>query len=485
MACFADLSPEAKKELWAILALRHARGIGPRRAKSLIEYFESPLNAVEAGLASSTAWSVLKSIPHDAALAFAAEEWRSGAKAEWAAIQRHAGPLLLWTDACYPETLRHIPDPPLLFYYKGDASLLRGPAVAVVGARKCTHEGVAVSAFFSRGLSRAGVTIVSGMARGIDRVAHLAGLEGPGRSIAVMGTGIDIAYPSCNADLYALLSEHGLILSEFAPGTSAMASHFPVRNRLISGLSQGVLVVEAAGRSGSLITARLALEQNKDVFAVPGHTMASVSEGCRELIRLGAKAVFNADDILHELAPLLALEARKALEKRQQEHVKKKKNAPARQTAQEDHTQALFHSETVLPEGSLPWIVEPARTREKKRKRDLGDAAPPTISHVRTNAFSLPISPEHPGNQTAVSLPEVSSVPLPDLRQPPPPSSRPLAPLTAEESRVMTGLSSQRMHIDSLAASLNMDVAMLSSLLTMLEVRGLVRRAPGMLYSLP
>ena len=482
MACFTELSPDARKELWATLALRHARDIGALRAKRLAEHFGSALAAVEAGLSSPRAWAILKNIPQRATLDFIAGSWRARAAAEWTAVQQHDCSFLLWTDERYPDALRQIADAPLLLYYKGDLSLLRGPAMAVVGARRCTREGVAVSAFFARDLSKAGVTVVSGMALGIDRAAHLAGMEGPGKSIAVLGTGIDLCYPPPNRDLYDLLGEQGLLLSEFPPGAGALAPHFPVRNRLISGLSQGVLVVEAANRSGSLITARLALEQNRDVFAVPGHTMASVSAGCRELIRIGAKAVFNADDILHELAPLLALEAQKALEQRRRELRKKK--SPAREPANDDYTDMQNSTEAVLPQGSLPWIAgsSPATSAvpERSQAGDMRQAyAEGDVSRQPSRrAVPVPDLGEPPADGTSAARPEVRAESR-SRNRPAPPA------LSHEESRIMAGLSSRQTHIDALALTLDMDVSRLSGLLTMLEVRGLVRRAPGMLYSLP
>jgi DNA processing protein len=460
---FADLSASARKELWAVLALRHARGIGVRRAQRLADHFGSALHAVEHGLSSPKAWASLPGIPPDAAGDFAAGSWRDGAAKEWRAIQDLACAFLLRSDAEYPEPLRHIADPPLLLYCKGDLSLLRGPAVAVVGARQCTREGVAVSAFFSRGLSRAGVSVISGMARGIDRSAHLAGMEGPGRSIAVLGTGIDVCYPLCNRDLYDLLGARGLLLSELPPGAGALSAHFPVRNRLISGLSQGVLVVEAADRSGSLITARIALEQNRDVFAVPGHTMAEVSAGCRRLIRLGAKAVFNADDILWDLAPLLTLEARDALDKRrkQEEEQGGAERAP--------RLRAVSSAETVLPRGDLPRIAEAPRPDGKngiprKRARGKKTASRPGL---------LPATPSPAPEETPPAHgPAKTRAPLPPG-------------LSPDECRVMAGLSADDAHIDALAQGLDMDIAKLSGILAVLEVRGLVRRAPGMRYALP
>lgn len=461
VSTFASLSPFAKNELWATLALRHAYGIGPRRAKRLVEAYGSVFQAVEAGLASPSGWVEKRLVPKNTAGRFLSGGWRDAAKLEWGALKVSGCSFLLWSDARYPASLREIDDPPLLLYYKGDPALLHGPAVGVVGARNCTREGIAVSAFFSRNLSKAGVAVISGMAKGIDRAAHLAGLEGAGRSIAVLGTGVDVAYPACNADIYNLLSRQGLVLSEFAPGTGPSASHFPIRNRLISGLSRGVLVVEAAGRSGSLITARLALEQNRDVFAVPGHTTAAVSEGCRELIRRGAKPVFNADDVLLELAPALTLEAQKALLARQEEARRQSAKVRARagrsgvpaETADAVAEQAV----TVLPECGLPWAA-PVRASAKASpgKPSSGDR------------------PRLAGPSATPAAPTVPAGPLP----------RPAAP-APDECRVLDALQGAAVHIDAISRLLDMDVAQLSGLLTLLEVRGLVRRAPGMVYSLP
>lgn len=353
MAVFADLSPPAQNELWAVLALRHAEGVGPLRAKRLSGAFGSPLAAVAKGLADPCAWKGL--VPAPAARAFTAGAWRPGAKREWEALQRGCFVFLLQTDPDFPDSVRDLDDAPLLLYCRGDLSLLRGPAVAVVGSRACTREGIALTAYLARDLSKGGVTVISGMAKGIDRAAHLAAMEGPGSTIAVLGTGVDVPYPPVNNDVYALIGEKGLLLSEFAPGVTARPAHFPIRNRLISGLSQGVVVVQAAGRSGSLITARLALEQNRTVFAAPGHPFSAESAGCHELIRKGAIPVFKADDILVDLAPLLTLEARKALEKRRMDEAARQK-APARDRRKEPHETALREAPVLLPEGGPPWV---------------------------------------------------------------------------------------------------------------------------------
>ena len=204
-------------------------------------------------------------------------------------------------DAEYPQALLQIPDPPPLLYVKGRLDLLNRPAMAVVGSRNATPQGQMNAESFSRSLSDGGLCIVSGMALGIDAAAHRGGLDGASSSIAVVGTGLDIVYPSRNHALAHELAQRGTLVSEFPLGTTAMAYNFPRRNRIICGLSLGCLVVEAAIRSGSLITARLAVEQGREVFAIPGSIHSPVSKGCHALIKQGAKLVECANDILDEL----------------------------------------------------------------------------------------------------------------------------------------------------------------------------------------
>lgn len=204
-------------------------------------------------------------------------------------------------DPRYPPLLREIVDPPLVLYARGRAELLQSPGIAVVGSRAATTQGCRNAMAFARALSDAGLCIVSGMAQGIDAAAHRGGLDGHAASIAVLGTGIDRVYPARNAELARELSERGLLVTEFALGAPPMPAHFPRRNRIISGLSRGCLVVEAALASGSLITARMAADQGRDVLAIPGSIHSAHSKGCHHLIKQGAKLVECAQDVLDEL----------------------------------------------------------------------------------------------------------------------------------------------------------------------------------------
>lgn len=282
-------------EFRASLALRHTRGLGPRTWKRLLDAFGSADRAVHAfpgwtGLVSSRVMD-----------AFRSGAWQDKADQEGARAEELKLFTVLWSDPGYPELLRHIPDPPLFLYCLGDRSLLSRPCVALVGSRQCSRYGVGMADSIAATLSQAGVCVVSGFAFGIDRAAHAGALREVGSTIAILGTGIDLIYPSSNADLWSEIAAKGLILTEFAPGTKPEGPNFPHRNRIVSGLSLGVLVVEGALGSGSLITASLALAQNRDVFALPGPANLKTYQGCHQLIRQGACLVQSGEDILREL----------------------------------------------------------------------------------------------------------------------------------------------------------------------------------------
>ena len=295
--------PEQKdKERWqeflACLALRHTPGIGAITWKKLLDHFGSARAAIQ----NRRQWS-------EAGLA---SEGQAASQEDREAVQREADLVwarkdrfVLYTDPDYPERLRAIPGPPVLLYFSGRRELLQSPAVAVVGSRGCSSYGLRQAEKICQELSASGICIVSGLACGIDRQAHLSGLGGTGKSIAVLGTGLDIIYPALNRDIAERLFQEGLIVSEFAPGTKPEGHNFPVRNRIVSGLCLGVVVVQAAIKSGSMVTARLALEQGREVFAVPGPVDQKKFEGCHYLIRQGGVLTQSAQDILVELAPQL------------------------------------------------------------------------------------------------------------------------------------------------------------------------------------
>lgn len=223
---------------------------------------------------------------------------------EWLAAEKHH--LLGWDDEDYPSLLREIPGAPAALFVAGDPTLLWMPQIAIVGSRGASGNGLATTQRFARALASAGFTITSGMADGIDGAAHTATLDAGARTIAVLGTGPDLVYPRQHRVLAARIGAEGALVSEFSPGTPGKAEHFPRRNRIISGLALGTLVIEAGLKSGSLITARYATEQGRDVFAIPGSINNPLARGCHQLIRDGARLVETPEEISHELAMLAA-----------------------------------------------------------------------------------------------------------------------------------------------------------------------------------
>ena len=283
-------------DLAAWIELSLVPGLGGQRLRSLLSTFGLPGNVLNA-----TRAQLSRVVPE--ALAAGILERNRGAEVEkalqWAAQPEHT--VLTLADVEYPRQLLEIADPPALLYVAGSVKLLSSPALAVVGSRNATPQGLKNAQSFARAFSEAGLVIVSGLAIGVDSAAHSGGLEGRGSTIAVLGTGIDIVYPRRNESLAREISLRGALVSEFPLGTPPTAGNFPRRNRLISGLARGCLVVEATLDSGSLITARLAMEQGRDVLAIPGSIHSPLSRGCHSLIKQGAKLVESAQDVLEEL----------------------------------------------------------------------------------------------------------------------------------------------------------------------------------------
>jgi DNA processing protein len=296
-------------ELARWIALSRVPGLGCVNFKKLAEYFGDPTEAFSAPAEVLVKIQGLDPNVIDGLCHFSAWTEMEGevSRAEKAAIK-----IVPFTDPTYPARLRLIADPPPVLYVKGEIRNQDERAVAVVGSRSASDYGRRVARDLCRGLASLGFTVVSGMARGIDGAAHEAALNAGGRTLAVLGSGVDRAYPPEHDKLYRRISENGAVISEFPLGTGPVAFNFPVRNRLISGLTLGVVVVEATEKSGSLITASLALEQGREVFAVPGEAGASRSRGTHQLIRQGARLVETVNDIMEEIAPQLSGRAQTA-----------------------------------------------------------------------------------------------------------------------------------------------------------------------------
>jgi DNA processing protein len=276
--------------------------VGPVISRKLLASMGSPENIFSAGLNDLLTINGLSSKVAKNIKSF--QQWDQVEK-KVKIIERRGIKIIAANNPEYPEVLKELPDAPIILYMKGDYQPDDRFGIAIVGSRKHTEYGEAAVLKIAGELSSAGFTIISGMARGIDSLAHKSALSSGGRTIAVFGTGLDICYPAENKGLMEKIAESGCVMSEFPPGTKPNRENFPRRNRLISGLSLGVLVVEATVDSGSLITANYALEQNKEVFALPGNITSVSSEGPNRLIKQGAKIVLDAEDIIEELAPML------------------------------------------------------------------------------------------------------------------------------------------------------------------------------------
>lgn len=332
------------KAYW--IAFNQVSGIGPARLSALLDSCQSieaawnaPIHELQAaGLDRRSLESLIQ----------ARRTVDPGA--EWERVQRSDATVLTWDDADYPENLRHSPSPPPVLFVRGVLVPEDRWAVAVVGTRRASAYGREVANTLARELARNGITVVSGLALGIDAVAHQAALDAGGRTVAVLGSGVDQIYPQQNRQMGEEIIRHGALISEYALGVRPEARNFPPRNRIISGLSRGVVVVEAGQRSGALITAQFALEQGREVFAVPGSIFHPGSAGCNELIRNGATPLLSVDDMLTSILDGLNMT-------RVQEHVAARQQVPAdplEQALLNQLSQEPSHIDEIVRRSTIP-----------------------------------------------------------------------------------------------------------------------------------
>ena len=286
------------------LALRRVRGVGPRTSRLLLEKFGSPERIFQLGEDEIASVGVSRQV------ARGIREFADfdPLEKELCELPRIGARLLRWTDDDYPPHLRHIADPPPYLFVRGNAPLSEPKCIAVVGARAASEAGRRMAQRLGLELAAKGFIVVSGLARGIDAEAHQGALDAGGRTIAVMGCGVDVIYPAEHRKLAeAIVDGGGALISELPVGTQPLAENFPTRNRILSGICLGVVVVEAAEKSGSLITARMALEQDRQVFAVPGSPIGGKTRGSNRLLKEGAKLVECVEDVIEEIAPQLGI----------------------------------------------------------------------------------------------------------------------------------------------------------------------------------
>ena len=420
---------DLQKELFACLALKHTPYLGPRVWKQLFAHFPSVYDAVQ----SADSWRSLgveSRYLKRAVDGCRSEKWRGEAEEEFRAARKAGMDAVTWFDPRFPDALKDLEDPPCLLYVIGDVSLFRNPGVAVVGARECTPMGLEATGRISTQLSKSGITVISGLALGIDRQAHLGGLHGIGSSVAVLGCGLDVDYPKDNRDVRGRLEQKGLVVTEYGPGVRPRPEHFPIRNRLISGLALGVLVAEAAHDSGSLITARLAGEQGREVFALPGPIGQPTFTGCHRLIKQGAALVESAADIVEIL--------------------------------RYDFARELADVADPAPVESGEEIGED-ESRVKKSRGVAPKAEKKDIPPKREDDPSEKKKEEKPRRPGAVEREGLE--------------------LSGEERAVMSILeSADKIHIDVLGRELGWAPHIVSKMLIILEMKGAIQQLPGMWY---
>lgn len=429
------LTPNA---LGAWLALSAVRGLPAAVLRDLVRAFggaqallAQPFSAVAGAAGTRAAHAVAAAAQHDVSS-------QLERTLVWGETPGHI--ILAQDDPAYPAALLTMHDPPPLLYVDGRLDALHGPGIAIVGSRNATLQGVDDARRFACELAAAGLVVVSGLALGVDAAAHRGALEGGGRTIAVVGTGADLVYPAQHHALARDIAHCGAIVSEWPLGTAAKPAHFPQRNRLIAGMSVGVLVVEAAQRSGSLITARLANEMGRDVFAIPGSIHAPLARGCHQLIKDGAKLTETPDDVLEELASV--------------------------------RLAARAESRTALPPAVEPQIVGAIPQAERRATR----AASSPRERVRPGAGDTPARPVAGGAGRAASP---ASLPLFDpggAAEPPP------VPLSCAGDRLLAALGHAPAALEILAARTEMGSAMLQAALLELELRGFLTVLPGGRY---
>ncbi len=414
---------DLQKEYFACLALKHTPYLGHPVLRQLFDLYPSAFDAVQDALAWESKGiesRYLKRISKTCA----AEIWREKAEREFKTASAAGMDVITWFDPRFPISLKQLSDPPAVLYVVGDISLFRNPGVAVVGARQCTRLGLETAGKISTQLSKIGITVVSGLALGIDRQAHLGGLRGIGGSIAVLGCGLDIDYPYDNLDVRKALEQNGLVVTEFGPGEKPRSQNFPFRNRIISALSLGVLVAEAAHRSGSLITARLAAEQGKEVFALPGPIGQPTFTGCHRLIKQGASLVESASDIVEALRYDFAREL-----------------------------DGIPDPEPVMADDEI-GVEESKIKGEKSVSKKAGKKAVESVAKFKKKPRKRP---------SAVERKELV--------------------LNEDERELMAVLEQKdKVHIDTLGRELSWESPRTSKVLLMLEMRGAVQQLPGMWY---
>ena len=439
------------------LALRRVHGAGPRTCRLLLERFGSAERIFKAGEQEIVAAGAGRNV----ARAIASFNDFAPLEKELCELLRLGAHLVRWTDADYPLNLKQIADPPPYLIARGPLEPSDAACVAVVGARAASEAGLRMAQRLGFELAAHGFVVVSGLARGIDGAAHRGALEAGGRTIAVLGCGIDVAYPPEHRGLAdAIIEGRGAILSELPLGTAPLPENFPSRNRILSGLSLGVVIVEAAEKSGSLITARMALEQDRQVFAVPGSPLSGKTRGSNRLLREGAVLVECVEDVIEDLAPQMAGRTPKP-----------KLSTPA---------------ECITPMASRTTLVQAAAVESPipgVSNVRVANVQAPEVSTPATSSQLVPAAggtgdgPRRLRGATAADLKEATAADRPGK----------LAEEAVRQTKAILDclINAEKLHVDAMIETCELPPQTVLNLLLELELRGLVVQHPGKLFTLP
>jgi DNA processing protein len=456
-------------DITAWIALNRAE-LPPRVALALLDHFHDPAGIFSASPVDLSSVEQLTSKMLSRLLAQRPDG--EGAR-DWEVLQKLGGTIITIQDADYPPLLRQIYDPPIMLYVQGQLLEEDRQALAMVGSRRCSPYGRLVAHSLARELAARGLTIVSGLAMGIDGAAHMGALEAGGRTIGVMACGLDITYPAEHTELKEKMAQHGAVISEVPLGTHPMPARFPTRNRIISGLSLGVVVVEAPEKSGALITAHQAADQGREVFAIPGSVNSFHSRGCHQLIREGAKLAENIEDILEELnlqTKPISPQSRPSTSLRAGKEAKKNELAGAGVNSRPTKQDEVVGAQGLAPQKEhAPKSPTPEEPKPPSQRKQTAIILPLSVDSATQPGFKFPLAT----SQEKAEVVGQEFTPATHLKLP---------GLTSEENTLLSCLSLQQKYVDEIIHETKLPSSQVSAGLMILELRGLVRRLPGNLF---
>ena len=475
---FSTLTDEQKRELWALLALQHTHFFDSITIKKMVEFYKTAHNAIKALANNPTAWREI-GIRKEAIANFLSERWLNMARNIWTNLAESPDvSILLITDAQYPELLRAIDNPPPVLYALGDTTLLHTPSVAIVGNRKASTAGKNFTYNITQELTTYGFSIISGLAEGIDTSAHTAALDIGGKTIAVLAHGLHTVYPAKNKALFENIAQKGCLITEYPPGTPPKQNHFPIRNRIISALSLGILVTEARLQSGSLTTVRIGLEQGKTIFAIPNTYTSPHSSGTAYLIAEGATPVHCAEELFVELLPQISIHklpenVQQALHAYHLSLYETKENYYDKFLASLPENTSIPHQQTSQV-NVMPSCISEQIQKHSSSTAEQGNTKQSTNSFVQDESVNTASQTTFTKLSEAQQAPQNITTSIQDILN---------IELSSAGNIILKTLYENEADFDTLIIRTNLTPAILSRELIMLEIQGAIKKYPNGIYS--